>query len=359
MKRIKNRTLKTMIVFFILLYPILCLSQHRGERLDLYPLSGTFGVFHDYRIFKIFTSEKQLGTIIFKPDYVKMDSGRRYRFSGFEFFGKDKLVCSQETEVVPSDYGERYLFSDIVVTDYKGEVREKLTNNELLSSHTQFYHSFMESVSPSGSKLLFYSNTHVPPRHGGQLSRAELEDAFIGEDTYHIMDYATKKIVFSTVNFGKKNRSRFGYRPWSPDEKKLLYTIDYPFDINIKGQQLGSRDSSEMGTYVFDLEKKQDVKYIPMAVEPSWNPHNSLVVYLLNSDIWIYDFDKDTHKLFLKSDVKNGFHIGHVRWNPEGDHLFVQCVVKRKKTEKLYRLSDGQDIKFKKLDIGHSRFIWE
>ncbi len=347
-------------IFILITLNLIAMLPCNSQKQSLLHI-GLIGEYYEENYFRIFNPEKQISQIKIKYKY---DLQTKSSLKGLMFFTQGKLIAGQEVSVFRSDYGDEFIFSDVVVTDFNGAVLERLTNNRINSSPTNYCYSHPFAVSPSNSKILFSTNSRKIPPQGQSWTKEQLRESFGGggKFVYSLMDYNTKNILFTTERFGKSTSTEVGDQPWSPDEKNILYTVTEPIKTNLSlmGKKIHQNqlDSSQVGLYIFNFEKGKDIKFFPKVKEAEWNPSNNTIVYLLNSDIYVYDFDTDTHKLFLKSAVDAGFHIGHVRWTPDGEYLFVQCVYKKKKDEKLYNVKDGKEVNFKKLNIGHPYFTW-
>jgi hypothetical protein len=232
----------------------------------------------------------------------------------------------------------------------KGEVVERLIENK------DYHYMGASSPSRSGKKILYTTNYNPPSPDPVNITKEQLSTRLFPKESLCIMNYESRKVEFTINDFSRGGMLDFNESPWSPDEKKFVYTIRKKPKVNLEGKPLNKNDTVIAGAYIFDIEKQKDIKFIPGATAAIWSPNSNIIAYLKNDNVWLYDVDADTHILFLKS--TSPLTIEHIHWTPEGDHLYMLLGNENVVDEKLYRLKDGIEIPFKKLHLLDRSYTW-
>lgn len=226
----------------------------------------------------------------------------------------------------------------IVVLDVQGNVIERIVNNKLGTIAGSSFPS-------TKNKRIVYTYKIYKEIVSPNEKRSEkeiLSDVWKEPSSLVVIDYKTRKEEIHINDFSKGGSLYLREFPWSPDEKKFVYTILKNIQVSLKGQPLNSEDDSisTAGSYIFDVEKAKDVKFIPGSVYAVFHPVSNKVAYIKNNEVWIYDLDADSSHILYSSKHKTD--IMDIRWSPKGDYIYVRHHVdKSRKSKQLLIKADG------------------
>jgi hypothetical protein len=332
------------LILFIVLFQA-CKVQK-----DLYKVSGKIAD-EDGFYCEVFTSEKRISKFQIELPYKKKDFSGKFKnhsLNSFRWFINDQLLAVEGVEVGH----EGMICSNLVIVDINGEVVERLTDNKK-------YHYIGYAYATKSGRKIFYTSSYNPPPVKMDHNKEDISKRLNPSSALHIMDYKTREVEVTIENFSKDKGGMLTFResPWSPDERMFIYTIQKKPLVTLMGESVDDRDTTIGGSYIFDIEKKQDVKFIPGSYQAIWSPNGNTIAYLKKRNIWLYDWEKDLHTPFIGS--SDDFKINDIHWTPEGDYIYVQCIYKGKYSEKLFSVRDGKEIPFKKLKLKDPYYTWK
>lgn len=334
--------MKNIILVLFLVTNHLGMSQN-----DLYSLKGRIAKEEAF-FCQVYRDGKKQGKFQTRPKKIDYSGNIDNHFFGeIRWFGDDKFLAIEGIEIGHSGK----VLSNLVVLNPKGEVIEKIIENK------KNYYVGTPYPSKTESKILYETWTKKPPANSSSYTKEELKSLLNPQITLNVFDYKTKELEVSLDNFNKTGRLVFNESPWSPNEKMFVYTIQRNHSMKLEGEVVGQKDTTGGGSYIFDVEKKQDIRYLPDSYQAVWAPTSNVIAYLKNKHIWLYNFEENSHRIFLRStdDLK----ISNIHWNTDGDYLYVQCIYKNKNEEKLYNVKDGKEVLFNKLGMTDPYYTWQ
>lgn len=175
-----------------------------------------------------------------------------------------------------------------------------------------------------------------------------------------IINYKTKNEELHIKNFYKGGDLQLDESPWSADEKKIVYTILKNIQVNLMGTSSVAKNDSiaREGSYIFDIEKSKDIKFLPQSIYAVWHPDSNIIAYVKNKEIWLYNVDKDFSQCLFVS--KNTTEIMDIHWSPEGDYIFMRYHLNksRKSKQQLIKINDGTVTSDINLPIFVHNYTW-
>lgn len=243
---------------------------------------------------------------------------------------------------------EGTIVGHLVVLDTSGKIIERIVDNK---KGVILDHSF---PSKNNNKVLY--TYHIDKRKANP-SNEELNEAFNPSLSLVVLDFKTKKEEVHIKFFSKGGNLELEESPWSPDEKKFVYTIGGSTKLIMEGKSAINPEEkvNVPGSYIFDIEKGKDIKFIPESYCAVWSPESYAIAYVKKDEVWVYDVEKDSHNLLFKLNSKD--EIQDIHYTPKGDHLFVRLRDK-KSTQKLINVVDGKEIPFTYLCVGLDSYTW-
>jgi len=242
---------------------------------------------------------------------------------------------------------------NIVILDTLGNEIQQLTNYKTVRPHAiNFYINWVIS-DKKGRKILY----ELADWKSNGINKSNKLDTYL-----YIINLKTKEIELEVKNFGKKGGKSHGpyftENSFSPDGKQFVYIISAEPQKDRFGDKIHDNDTIVGGAYIYDIAEKKDVYHIRGATKARWNPEQNIIAYTKDKNIWLYYVDTKQHKCFLKSTIET-LRIQDFHWNPEGDHIYVQCYFNRKWDEKLFRIKDGEEVIFRKLGLRGTYYFWK
>ena len=309
----------------------------------LYQYTGT--IVADKNDFcEIFNQGKLIGKFRIRPE-KKDFSGHTNNIS---FFGIKRLSDSAFIATESAEVGyEGTVKNNIVLLNIKGKVIDRIVESD------KYHYAHSAHPSNSNKKILYLTHARYPPS-GSKPTKEELLSALSSKEILHIMDYGTRKEELSVENFSKGGMLAFHESPWSPDERRFVYTIRRQSISFLLGDDFKDNDTAVGGSYIYDIDKKTDVEFIAGSYKAVWCPDSNVVAYLKQGSIWLYNTNTDIHTLFLKFTSNLDIDI---HWTPDGNYLYVQYRKGSKIIEKLYTM-DAKEVPFKKPKLKDRFYTW-
>lgn len=283
-------------------------------------------------------------------------------FGGIRWLNtKDSFLISETTYEYYKGKLKRYIKTDISLIDLEGTIIKKVYKSEEGETASNYYPSINDN------RLLFITDS-----------------AGIGSNTIdnlnpmvdiNIMNLNTQEIIKKIEKFCPLLSIWFHESPWSPDENKIVYTLRTDRKIIVKGIKenvlIGEPLIQMPGVYKYDLNTNEHDLVVKNGSKASWSPKEEIISYELDNNIWLYNCAKDSSYIFYKSSKREI--IKDYRWTPDGKYIFIICPqllskelsnfstigCPTKYNEKLIRVSDRMEVKFKPLNIGYSNFTWK
>ena len=318
-----------------------CKAQAPSSR----PLPLLIANEYSYRT-TILVQNKQISNFALRPNEVDYEKGY-YWLSSLMWFTDSTLIASRR---FTSDVTQ---FTDLVLVDMNGHFLRQLTHNP--NNH------FSGCVpSPSRRKLLHFLTVH-PER--STISEAEnLRRALLTSEneTISVWELDTN-LTQPLTGLIRQGLPSFEEGAWSPDETQLVYSVFRPPLMRLQGQPLNPPDTANVtGSYIYNIAQQRNVRFLPGGKEASWSPNQNVIAYLKDNNVYLYDVEHDTSKLFRTT--APGEKPNHVRWLPDGHTLYVQYWYKRhlqKLREAFYDAATGQELNYAKPGLPDKFFSWQ
>lgn len=233
--------------------------------------------------------------------------------------------------------------SNLVIVDTSGKLVKRLILNPARHFMGWYY------PDNNDDKILF-TESYLDGSFASGFSRTE---------NLNILSLAENKIELRIDNFNRNGDLLIAESPWSPDGAMFVYSIGKQHELWLSGHLLNAHDSTISGSYIFDLNKKKDIKFIEGSKEAVWNSTLNLIAYIKDNSIWLYDLNNDSKKLIFSPFRNKPGAINNIHWTPDGKFIYINGYTSsRNFYEKLIDV-DGNQIKFKPLNLCNFSFSWK
>jgi hypothetical protein len=169
--------------------------------------------------------------------------------------------------------------------------------------------------SPNDNKLLFkFSYVDYNPANPiGQLNSVT---------NFWIMDLHTRLINKKIDSIGFSLDTKLNDNPWLQNENQFIYDYGITSSLQMIDDTTIQHATKDRGIYIYDIKTNSHSMLIKDASEGEVSTVNNNIAFILNNDIFIYDFENKTSELFYASRYPQ--EIRDLRWTADGQYLFFQ-----------------------------------
>lgn len=244
------------------------------------------------------------------------------------------------TQTIKNDKRTKNLQSNIVKIDLEGNIIDRIFESEYPQGVG------LTHLSPKDSKLLFISSKAV--------ENAGVIRTWNRPQTMVIMDFKSKQVIKTLDPVGALHLG-IDESPWLPDESHFVYSITNAREVEVRGES-PMKMEEKPGVYLYDLSKGTNTLIAPDATHAMSSPVRDEIAFMKDGRIGIFKLNDNSIKWlfdFRKSSV--------MHWSPDGDYIYLldYNYLGNGSEEKLIRVSDGEEVPFKKVKHGYYSYTWK